>query len=211
MERAREQGAFVPAMVTTDYINSIPPSAKPWFPGNEDIERRIRGLVRWNTAPWSTGPTIAFDGLGGHSPLRVGRVVVRGRFNHFFRGKSDGGFGDQIYFQVTRAGHLRRAVPRRTPDRGSARSLPPRDVGWGSALLSAPAAGSRRSGSTPPFRWARSAQPVYQARFNRYHLQPRDPSTRRTHACGASSATVKLDEPEATAALDLAARERLDT
>ena len=34
MERAREKGSFVPAMVTTDYINSIPPEQEPWVPGS---------------------------------------------------------------------------------------------------------------------------------------------------------------------------------
>src|SRR5471032_152670 len=48
MERARDKGSFVPAMVTTDYINSIAPEQEPWFPGNEDIERRIRAFIRWN-------------------------------------------------------------------------------------------------------------------------------------------------------------------
>ena len=35
MERAREQGVGVPAMVTSDYINTIPPEQEPWFPGDE--------------------------------------------------------------------------------------------------------------------------------------------------------------------------------
>src|SRR5207244_6110797 len=42
MERAREQGVGVPAMVTSDYINTIPAEQEPWFPGDERLERRIR-------------------------------------------------------------------------------------------------------------------------------------------------------------------------
>ena len=66
MERAREKGSFVPAMVTTDYINSIAPEQEPWFPGNEDIERRIRAFVRWNAVAMVDRANHRFDGLGGH-------------------------------------------------------------------------------------------------------------------------------------------------
>ena len=100
MERAREQGAFVPAMVTTDYINTIPPEQEPWFPGNEDIERRIRAFVRWNAVAMVDRANHRFDGLGGHlSTYASAASLVEVGFNHFFRGKGDGGFGDQIYFQ----------------------------------------------------------------------------------------------------------------
>ena len=40
LERAREQQVGVPALRSTDYINTIPPEREPWFPGDEDIERR---------------------------------------------------------------------------------------------------------------------------------------------------------------------------
>ena len=44
IERARERQVGVPALRSTDYINSIPPEREPWFPGDEHIERRIRRL-----------------------------------------------------------------------------------------------------------------------------------------------------------------------
>src|SRR5664279_5122532 len=50
LERARERQVGVPALRSTDYINSIPPEREPWFPGDEDIERRIRAYIRWNAA-----------------------------------------------------------------------------------------------------------------------------------------------------------------
>ncbi|MGI8776198.1 MAG: pyruvate dehydrogenase (acetyl-transferring), homodimeric type, partial [Acidimicrobiales bacterium] len=49
-ERGRELQVGTPATVSTPYINSIPPEREPWFPGDEDIERRIRAFVRWNAA-----------------------------------------------------------------------------------------------------------------------------------------------------------------
>ena len=38
----REQNVGVPSLRTTDYINTIPPEHEPWFPGDEEVERRIR-------------------------------------------------------------------------------------------------------------------------------------------------------------------------
>ncbi|MGH3382521.1 MAG: pyruvate dehydrogenase (acetyl-transferring), homodimeric type, partial [Actinoallomurus sp.] len=50
LERAREQQVGVPGLRSTDYINTIPPEAEPWFPGDERIEKQIRRAVRWNAA-----------------------------------------------------------------------------------------------------------------------------------------------------------------
>ena len=50
LERAREQQVGVPALRSTDYINTIPPEREPWFPGDEHVERRIRAYIRWNAA-----------------------------------------------------------------------------------------------------------------------------------------------------------------
>src|SRR5512139_847604 len=66
MERAREQGVGVPAMVTTDYINTIPPEMEPWFPGDEAIEKRIRAAIRWNAVAMVDRANDFHDGLGGH-------------------------------------------------------------------------------------------------------------------------------------------------
>src|SRR3954451_25295691 len=100
MERAREQGVAVPAMVTTDYINTIPPEQEPWFPGNEDIERRIRAFIRWNAMAMVDRANHRFDGLGGQlSTYASAASLYEVGFNGFFHGKGDGGFGDQVYFE----------------------------------------------------------------------------------------------------------------
>ena len=90
---------------------------------------------------WSTARTIAstVSAVTSRRTRRRRRSYEVG-FNHFFRGKGDGGFGDQIYFQGHAApGHLRARVPRRPPHRGSARPLPPRDHRPRAAVVSAPA------------------------------------------------------------------------
>ncbi|MGH9033162.1 MAG: pyruvate dehydrogenase (acetyl-transferring), homodimeric type, partial [Acidimicrobiia bacterium] len=100
MQRAREQGVGVPSMVSTPYINTIPPEREPWFPGDEHIERRIRAFVRWNAVVMVARANRRFDGLGGHlSTYASAAALYEVGFNHFFRGKDDGGFGDQVFFQ----------------------------------------------------------------------------------------------------------------
>ena len=100
MERAREQGVGVPAMVTTDYINTTPTENEPWFPGDEGLEKRIRAAIRWNAVAMVDRANDRYDGLGGHlSTFASAAALYDVGFNHFWRGKSDGGWGDQIYVQ----------------------------------------------------------------------------------------------------------------
>src|SRR5215467_10252850 len=100
MERARDKGAAVPAMVSTDYINTIPAEQEPWFPGDEHIERRIRAYVRWNAAMLVHRAQRPGIGVGGHiSTYASSASLYEVGFNHFFRGKSHPGGGDQIFYQ----------------------------------------------------------------------------------------------------------------
>jgi pyruvate dehydrogenase E1 component len=211
MERARDQGVGVPAMVSTDYINTIPPEQEPWFPGDEYIERRIRAFIRWNAAVMVDRANHRFDGLGGHlSTYASAAALYEVGFNHFFRGKSDGGFGDQVYFQGHAApgiyaraflegrltedqlDHFRREVggkglssyphPRRMPDFWEYPT-----VSMGLGLINA----------------------VYQARFNRYLYQREIADTSKARVW-CFTGDGEMDEPESMAALAIAAREHLD-
>mgnify|MGYP000055055127 CR=1 FL=1 len=57
LERANELHVGVPPTTSTPYINTIPAEEQPFFPGNEDIERRIRACMRWNAAPMAVAYT----------------------------------------------------------------------------------------------------------------------------------------------------------
>ena len=211
MERARDQGVGVPAMVTTDYINTIPPEQEPWFPGDEAIERRIRAYIRWNTMAMVDRSNHRFEALGGHlSTFASAAALYEVGFNHFFRGKRDGGAGDQVYFQGHAApGVYARAFLegrlsddqldrfRREVDGGGLPSYPhPRRMPefWEFPTVS--------MGLGP-------LNAVYQARFNRYllHHELADTSTARVWAFVGDG---EMDEPESTAGLSIAAREQLD-
>src|SRR5579883_2448532 len=45
---AYKMGVEIPFSANTPYINTIPADQQPEYPGNLDIERRIRAIVRWN-------------------------------------------------------------------------------------------------------------------------------------------------------------------
>ncbi len=212
MERARDKGASVPAMVTTDYINTIPPEQEPWFPGNEDIERRIRAFVRWNAVAMVDRANHRFDGLGGHlSTYASAASLYEVGFNHFFRGKGDGGFGDQVFIQGHAApGIYARAFLEGRLDRGAARPLPAGDDGAGPAVVPAPAPAPGLLGVPDRVDGPRTAERGVPGAVQPLPLQPQDRRHVERHGCGASSATASSTSPKSTAALDLAARERLD-
>jgi pyruvate dehydrogenase E1 component len=211
MERAREQGVGVPAMVTTDYINTIPPEQEPWVPGDEEIEKRIRAAIRWNAMAMVDRANHRYEGLGGHlSTFASAAALYDVGFNHFWHGKRDGGFGDQVYVQ----GHAAPGIYARAYLEGrlSEEQLDRfrREV-FGGGLPSYPH--PRR---LPEF-WEfptvsmglGALNAVAQARFNRYllHHEIADTSAARVWCFLGDG---EMDEPEAMAGLSLAAREQLD-
>ena len=100
LERARTKQVDFPATVSTPYVNTIPADDEPWFPGDEYQERRIRAYIRWNAAAMVTRANARTEGIGGHlSTYASSAALYEVGFNHFFRGKADGGFGDQVFFQ----------------------------------------------------------------------------------------------------------------
>ncbi|MCZ7525694.1 MAG: pyruvate dehydrogenase (acetyl-transferring), homodimeric type [Acidimicrobiia bacterium] len=211
MERAREQGVGVPAMVSTDYINTIPAEQEPWFPGDEDIERRIRRIIRWNAVAMVDRANRRHEGLGGHlSTYASAASLYEVGFNHFFRGKAHGSFGDQVYFQGHAAPgiYARAYLEGRLTEEHLDRFR--REVG-GHGLPSYPH--PRRMPAFWEFPTVSMGlgplNAVYQARFNRYlhHNRVADTSQAKVWCFVGDG---EMDEPEAMAALSLAARERLD-
>src|SRR5579863_8505816 len=100
LERARTKQVDFPATVSTPYVNTIPQDQEPWFPGDEYVERRIRAYIRWNAAAMVSRANHRSEGIGGHLATYASSAsLYEVGFNHFFRGKSDGGFGDLVYFQ----------------------------------------------------------------------------------------------------------------
>src|SRR5690606_18002307 len=66
LERARERAVGMPALRSTDFINTFPPEREPEFPGDEEVERRIRSYTRWNAAVMVSRANRPGLGVGGH-------------------------------------------------------------------------------------------------------------------------------------------------
>jgi pyruvate dehydrogenase E1 component len=100
LEQARAKNVDFPATVSTPYVNTIPTDREPQFPGDEDIERRIRAFIRWNAAVMVVRANARSASIGGHlSTYASSASLYEVGFNHFFHGKDDGAAGDQVFFQ----------------------------------------------------------------------------------------------------------------
>ncbi|WP_153398229.1 pyruvate dehydrogenase (acetyl-transferring), homodimeric type [Ornithinicoccus halotolerans] len=100
LERARESQVGIPSLTTTDYVNTIGPEEEPWFPGDEEMERRYRAWIRWNAAVMVHRAQHPDISVGGHiSSYASAATLYEVGFNHFWRGRDHEGGGDQVFFQ----------------------------------------------------------------------------------------------------------------
>ena len=98
--RARGSGYRLPYAATTPYINTIAVDEQIPYPGDRDIERRIKSLVRWNALAMVVRANRESEGIGGHiSTYASSATLYEVAFNHFFRGKDAGASADVVYFQ----------------------------------------------------------------------------------------------------------------
>ena len=213
LERARQSKVGVPGLRSTDFINTIPPEAEPWFPGDEHIERRIRAFIRWNAAVMVTRANRPGIGVGGHIATYASSAsLYEVGFNHFFRGKVGGESGDQVFFQ----GHGSPGIYARAflEGRLSANQLD----GFRQEL-------TNPGGGLPSYPHPRlmpdfwefptvsmglgPLNAIYQARFNRYLLNREIKDTSRSRVW-AFLGDGEMDEPESLGAIGIAAREELD-
>ena len=210
--RAHKAGIVIPFTANTPYINTIPREKQTPFPGDREIERRIKSLIRWNAMAMVVKANNIEHGIGGHiSTYASAATLYEIAFNHFFKGKGDGYDGDQIYFQGHASpGFYARAflegrITKQQMD-NFRRELKP-----GGGLSSYP-----HPWLMPDF-WEFPTvsmglgpiMAIYQARFNRY-LEDRGLKKASSSKVWAFLGDGETDEPEALGAISLAAREKLD-
>ena len=100
MQQARAGGVSLPSGITTDYVNTIPVSEQPAYPGNLEIERRIRSYVRWNAVMLVLRGQKKDLDLGGHlSTFQSAATMYEVGFNHFFKAATEKNGGDLVFFQ----------------------------------------------------------------------------------------------------------------
>ena len=216
MERLRAHasvaGIDLPFTANTPYANTIPARLEPLFPGNQELERRIKSLIRWNALAMVVRANRVEHNIGGHiSTYASAATLYEVGFNHFFRARNENFEGDTVYFQ----GHAAPGIYARAflEGRLSAQQLENfrRELKPGGGLSSYP-----HPWLMPEF-WefptvSMGLSPlmaIYQARFNRYleHRGLKTPSDAKVWAFLGDGET---DEPESLGAITLASREKLD-
>ena len=210
--RAQELGVAVPLNFTTPYINTIPAEQQPPYPGDREIERRIKNILRWNAMAMVVQANKHHPGIGGHiSTYASVATLFEVGFNHFFRAPQGTQPGDQVFFQ----GHASPGIYSRAYLEGRLSEAQlhnfRRELAAGGGLASYP-----HPWLMPDF-WqfptvSMGLSPIsaiYQARFNRY-LHARGLIEHDGGHVWAFLGDGEMDEPEALGSLTLAAREQLD-
>ncbi|MDP2361754.1 MAG: pyruvate dehydrogenase (acetyl-transferring), homodimeric type [bacterium] len=209
---ARRRGVALPFSARTPYVNTIPPEAQPPYPGNRELERRIKSIIRWNAMAMVVRANREESGIGGHiSTYASAATLYEVGFNHFFHGADLDGAADQIFFQ----GHASPGIYARAFLEGRLSETQLRnfrhELRPGGGLSSYP-----HPWLMPDF-WEFPTvsmglgpiNAIYQARFNRY-LEDRGLKPVSGRKVWAFLGDGETDEPEALGAITLAAREQLD-
>ncbi len=209
---AHQQGVRIPFTAQTPYINTIPTDEEPDYPGNLDLEKQIRNLIRWNAMAMVVRANKMSDGIGGHiSSYASSATLYEVGFNHFFRGPEAGLNADMIYYQ----GHISpgiyaRSYLERRFDADRLRNFR-RELQDGPGLSSYPHPWLMPDYWTFPTVSMGLApiMSIYQARFNHY-LEDRNLREVGNGKVWAFLGDGETDEPETLGAIRLAAREKLD-
>jgi pyruvate dehydrogenase E1 component len=209
---AKVSGINLPFTANTPYANTIPARLEPLFPGDQELERRIKSLIRWNALAMVVRANRVEHNIGGHiSTYASAATLYEVGFNHFFRARTPDFEGDTVYFQ----GHAAPGIYARAflEGRLSQQQLENfrRELKPGGGLSSYP-----HPWLMPDF-WefptvSMGLSPlmaIYQARFNRY-LEDRGLKPATDAKVWAFLGDGETDEPESLGAITLASRERLD-
>ena len=212
IEYGYRRGVIAPFAANTPYVNTIPLEDQPVYPGDRQIERRIKNLLRWNAVAMVVQANKHSGGIGGHiSTYASLATLLEVGFHHFFRAHTDEAAGDYVYFQ----GHSSPGVYARAflEGRLTAAQLGNfrRELAPGGGLSSYP-----HPWLMPDFwEWPTVSMglspisSIYQARFNRY-LHARGLADTGRSRVWAFLGDGEMDEPESMGAITLAAREQLD-
>lgn len=204
--RVGAAGIRLPHCANTPYINTIPLAEQPPYPGNREIERRIKSLVRWNAMAMVVRANREEAGIGGHiSTFASQATLYEVGFNHFFRAH------DHVYFQGHAApGNYARAF---LEGRVSVEEL----TNFRHECHDGPGLPSYPHPWLKPDFWQFPTvsmglgpiQAIYHARFDTY-LTDRGVKDTGDHRVWAFVGDGETDEPETLGAISLAGREKLD-
>ncbi|QLK87760.1 pyruvate dehydrogenase (acetyl-transferring), homodimeric type [Arsenophonus endosymbiont of Aphis craccivora] len=212
LQQARKGGVNIAAgSGNCDYINTISVEDEPDYPGNMDLERRIRSAIRWNAVMAVLRASKKDLELGGHmASFQSSATLYEVCFNHFFQAKNNKNGGDLVYFQ----GHISPGIYARAFLEGRLTEEQMdnfrQEIG-GKGLSSYP-----HPKLMPEF-WqfptvSMGLGPIgaiYQAKFLKY-LQHRGLKDTADQTVYAFLGDGEMDEPESKGAITIATREKLD-
>ncbi len=209
---ANKAGAKLPSGITTPYVNTIATDEQAPFPGNRELERKIKSAVRWNALAMVLNANKNTN-VGGHiSTFASAATLYEIGFNHFFRGRSDSHPGDVVFFQ----GHASPGMYARAFLEG--RLDETKLVNFRQELKPGGGVSSYPHPWLMPDFWQYPTvsmglgpiMSIYHARYNRY-LRDRALSPAAGDArVWAFLGDGECDEPESLGAIGLAGREKLD-
>jgi pyruvate dehydrogenase E1 component len=208
----RAAGVNLPFTATTPYQNTIASRQQPPFPGSQEMERRIKSMVRWNALAMVVRANKIQEGIGGHiSTFASAATLYEVAFNHFLQARTESGDRDLVYFQGHAApGMYARAYLEGRIPKEKLQNFR-RELKEGGGLSSYP-----HPWLMPDF-WEFPTvsmglgpiQAIYQARFIRY-LENRGLKKSTGGRVWAFLGDGEMDEPESLGSITLASRERLD-
>ncbi len=213
---AQRYGVHLPVTSNTPYVNTIPADRQPRYPGNRELERRIKSIIRWNAMAMVVRANKAKDdaggGVGGHiSTFASSATLYEVAQNHFFRGKDHASGGDLVYFQghASPGMYARAFLEGRLTDQHLANFR--RELADGGGLSSYP-----HPWLMPEF-WEFPTvsmglgpiMSIYQARFMKY-MEDRGLAPESNRKVWAFLGDGETDEPETLGAVSLASRAQLD-
>ena len=212
IDYAQSKGARLPFNTSTPFVNTILPSQQPDYPGDRDIERKIKSVVRWNAMAMVTKANTESPGIGGHiSTFASAATLYEVAFNHIFKGADHPKGQDLIFFQGHASpGMYARAYLEGRLTKNQLHNFR-RELAETGGLSSYP-----HPYLMPDF-WQFATvsmglgpiMAIYQARFMRYMIDRGfiEETGRKVFAYLGDG---EMDEPESMGALTLASRENLD-
>src|SRR5579871_3855903 len=211
VERAQHAGSGPIGSLNTAYVNTIPASLDEPIPGDPEIERRLRSIIRWNAMAMVVRANKYSSELGGHiASFQSLAALYEVGFNHFWHASTPEHGGDLVYFQGhSSPGNYARAF---LEGRLTEEQLDNfrQEVG-GNGLSSYP-----HPWLMPDF-WQfptvslgiGAITSIYQARFMQY-LQARGIAPTEGRKVWAFIGDGEVDEPETMGSIGMAGREHLD-
>jgi pyruvate dehydrogenase E1 component len=199
------------AGIRTPYVNTIPLEAQPAFPGNRELERKIKNAVRWNAMAMVQRANKTTN-VGGHiATFASAATLYEIGWNHFFRGRSANHPGDVVFYQ----GHASPGMYSRAFIEG--RLSEEHLKNFRQELRDTPGLSSYPHPWLMPEFWQYPTvsmglgpiMSIYHARFNRY-LRDRSLASTDDVRVWAFLGDGECDEPESLGCITLAAREKLD-